>query len=82
MDPISFITTSLDRTVKIWSPKGEQWACINLVKLNNSFWKFPYDWVKYKLREIDGLFDIIKIFEDIDTKNLLGKKDLTLNEKE
>lgn len=82
MDPISFITTSLDRTVKIWSPNGEQWACINLVKLNNSFWKFPYDWVKYKLREIDGLFDIIKIFEDIDTKNLLGKKDLTVYEKE
>jgi hypothetical protein len=44
-DPISFITNSLDKHLKIWSMTGECWADLNMSNFNETIWKFPFDWV-------------------------------------
>ena len=62
-DPLSFVTCSLDKHVKVWSLEGELLGDINLVKLGNNFWKFPFDWVKNKLSEIDDVFDSLEKIE-------------------
>lgn len=62
-DPLSFITCSLDKHVKVWSLSGELLGDINLVKLGNNYWKFPFDWVKNKLSEIDDVFETLEKIE-------------------
>jgi hypothetical protein len=44
-DPTSFITCSVDKHFKIWSPSGELWADVNLGKFDEKIWSFPFDWV-------------------------------------
>jgi len=62
-DPVSFISCSIDKHVKIWSLEGEILGDINLVKLGNNYWRFPFDWVKNKLSEIDDVFDSLEKIE-------------------
>jgi WD40 repeat protein len=62
-DPPSFISCSPDKRVKIWSLAGELIGDLNLVKLGSNIWKFPFDWVKYKLAELDEVFDVLKLIE-------------------
>lgn len=77
-DPQSFITCSLDKHVKIWSLEGELLGDINLVKLGNNYWKFPFDWVKNKLCEIDDVFDSLEKIEK-ERLNEAQKNDIKTN---
>ena len=72
-DPISFITNSLDKHLKIWSMTGDCWADLNLSKFEDTVWKFPFDWVGQKLKDIELVFDALKLIE---------KESLTESEKE
>lgn len=50
--PEGFITTSLDRHVKVWSRSGELWGDIVTFGENPvACWQFPYDWSEEKERE-------------------------------
>jgi len=62
-DPLSFISCSIDKHVKVWSLEGELLGDINLVKFGNNFWKFPFDWVRNKLSEIDDVFESLEKIE-------------------
>ena len=77
-DPQSFITCSLDKHVKVWSLEGELLGDINLVKLGNNYWKFPFDWVKNKLCEIDDVFDSLEKIEK-ERLNETQKNDIKTN---
>lgn len=63
-DPICHVSSSLDKHFKIWSMKGDLWADINLSRQDgNNLWEFPYDWVGQKLKDIELVFDALKIIE-------------------
>lgn len=55
----------MDRHFKIWSMKGELWASINISRYDYSqnFWKFPFDWVGQKLKDIELVFDALRLIE-------------------
>lgn len=60
-EPASYITSSLDKHVKIWSLDGILLGDINLVKLGgNNVWKFPFDWVKNKLDDVEYVFETLE----------------------
>jgi len=43
-DPISFVTCSPDKHVKLWSLEGVLFSDINLIKFDEGrLWKFPFD---------------------------------------
>ncbi|CAD8060727.1 unnamed protein product [Paramecium primaurelia] len=61
---VSFISSSMDKHFKIWSMKGELWSDISLAKYDGSnYWKFPFDWVGQKLKDIELVFDALKLIE-------------------
>ena len=59
-----YISCSLDKSFKIWSPAGDLFAAVNLSKFGSTLWKFPYDWVGVKLSEIEFVFKIQKFIEE------------------
>lgn len=62
---VSFISSSMDRHFKIWSMKGDLWAAINLTKYDSAsnYWRFPFDWVGQKLKDIELVFNALKVIE-------------------
>lgn len=42
---------------------GDLWADVNLSKFDEKLWKFPYDWIGQKLKEIELVFDALKLIE-------------------
>ena len=86
-EPLCYITCSHDKHVKIWGKDGEMQGDINLVKPGKQFWKIPFDWVKYKLKEIDQIFEVCNVIDkndrhysrlmDSDKENI--RKDFLLN---
>lgn len=62
-EPISLITSSLDKHVKIWSHFGDPYADINLHTVGLTQWHFPFDWVKQKMDEIEFVFQTMKLLE-------------------
>ncbi len=42
---------------------GECWADLNLSKFEDTVWKFPFDWVGQKLKDIELVFDALKLIE-------------------
>lgn len=65
----------MDKFFKIWSMNGEVWASINLGRYDSgtNYWKFPYDWVGQKLKDIELVFNALKLIE---------KENLSQKEKE
>lgn len=60
-EPASYITSSLDKHVKVWSLEGVLLGDINLVKLGgNNIWRFPFDWVKNKLEDVEYVFETLE----------------------
>lgn len=42
---------------------GECWADLNMSNFNETIWKFPFDWVGQKLKDIELVFDALKLIE-------------------
>lgn len=67
-DPISFVTASKDKKVKIWSFNCKLLGEINTapslnhINPNKENWKFIVDYEKLKEREIE---EVIEIFEEL-----------------
>lgn len=64
-EPLSIVTCSFDKYVKIWSFEGDQYAFLNLVRFdkNKDHWHFPYDIIKQKIEEIEVVCDFAKVIE-------------------
>lgn len=52
---------------------GELYASVNLARFEENIWHFPFDWVGQKLKDIELVFDALKLIE---------KENLTDHEKE
>jgi hypothetical protein len=62
-EPASFVTNSLDKHFKIWSLSGSIFADVSLGRLEENVWRFPFDWVGQKLKDIELVFDALKLIE-------------------
>jgi len=69
-EPVCFITCSTDKHVKVWNMDGACLGDLNLVKLGNANWNLPFDWVKYKLKDIDDVFAVMRVIEKEETERL------------
>jgi hypothetical protein len=38
------------------------------LNLNHNKWKFPFDWVKIKLDQMDFVFETLKLFDNNNTQ--------------
>lgn len=56
-EPLSFVTCSADKTVKIWSLQAHCYGRILLNRFGRNEWHFPYDWVENKLKDMEDVFD-------------------------
>lgn len=70
--PFGYISTSMDKMVKIWTELGELCGEINLGKEITRLekWKFKFDWEAQHLNDIDR---VKQIFKDI---NLIEQRQL------
>ena len=55
----------------MWSFDCRQFAELCIGKPEDNFWNFPYDWVEHKLKDIDLVFDAMKLIEK---ENLADKE--------
>ena len=64
-EPVSLIVSSADKNFRIFSKNGQLWSDINLSKFGSlkNIWKFPFDWVKQKLDDIDVVFETFETRE-------------------
>ena len=63
-EPLGFITASVDKHVKVWSYKGEDWGDILIVGENPvRKWSFPYDWKKVREKDKTEVIDVMKQIE-------------------
>lgn len=69
-DPRALISCSLDKYVKVWSLEGDLHGYFNLLRLGKKSWEFPFDWVKQKLKEIDGAFSVLSFIEKDEIQRL------------
>lgn len=60
------MSCSLDKCVKMFLKTGDQCANLNIVKFDNNQkqWKFPYDWIELKLKEMDTVFKSQRAIEN------------------
>ena len=63
----------MDKKCKMWSYNCKQCAELCIGRPEDNFWNFPYDWVDHKLKDIDLVFDALKLIE---------KENLTQNQKD
>ena len=62
-NPLSLVTGSQDKQIKVWNYDGLLYGNIHMTKINCNRWNFPFDWVSIKLKEIDQVFDTLEIFD-------------------
>jgi len=74
-DPLSFMTCSKDKKIKIWTYNGDCLGEINTGSFltNNSTrpcnpWRFKLDWEKLKLEEIT---EVMRIYQNVSGSNLV-----------
>lgn len=60
---MSFVTNSFDKHFKIWAYDGQMYASVNLTRFEDTTWRFPFDWVGQKLKDIELVFDALKLIE-------------------
>jgi len=71
------MTASLDQTIKLWGPEAEAYGTINLTSLGRKDWKFPFDWVKLKLCDINEVFHLLELIgEEQFDSSLYSKEEI------
>ncbi len=64
--PLGFITASLDKHVKVWSARGEEWGDIMIVGENPvRLWSFPYDWNEVREKDKADVIEVMKLIEPL-----------------
>lgn len=58
-----FVSVSSDKKIKIWDFDGNGLGLISLVRPQENFWKFRYDWIDIRLSEFDEVFKQLEIIE-------------------
>ena len=56
----AFTSSGKDKFVKVWSIRGELLGQFNITTMDTMIWRFPYDWVRIIMKELDEVFDIIE----------------------
>ena len=61
----------MDEKVKLWHPNGPRlppetssYGTINLAKLGQEDWEFPFNWVTLKLGDINEVFHLLELIGD------------------
>ena len=61
-----FVSSGKDKFIRVWSPRGEKWGEFNIIHMSQPFWRFPYDWVRIIVKELDEVFDLIEKLDKIE----------------
>eukprot|EP00826_Nyctotherus_ovalis_P031485 TRINITY_DN2516_c0_g2_i2.p5 TRINITY_DN2516_c0_g2~~TRINITY_DN2516_c0_g2_i2.p5 ORF type:complete len:144 (-),score=38.69 TRINITY_DN2516_c0_g2_i2:820-1251(-) len=62
--PDGFVTTSLDKHVKLWSREGTLWGDLIICGPNPAlFWNFAYDWSGERESEKEEVIEVLKVIE-------------------
>ena len=69
-EPSCLISCGIDKHVKIWTLEGDILGDINLGRLGNRLWNFPYDWMHAKLQELEEAFKVLKKVERAEMESL------------
>eukprot|EP00347_Sterkiella_histriomuscorum_P016786 403351858 len=68
--PYGFMTTSMDKHVKIWSLFGKLWGDIYLIKENyDKNWCFPFNWKSIRNNEVEQAKKVLSSIRDLQVKS-------------
>mmetsp|Transcript_26396 Transcript_26396/g.12408 ORF Transcript_26396/g.12408 Transcript_26396/m.12408 type:complete len:95 (-) Transcript_26396:182-466(-) len=71
IDPSGFVSSGLDKRVKIWSRMGEPWGEICLERgKGTKFWNFPFDWNKKRIKDLEKVIEVLNLIEDTEEHDL------------
>lgn len=76
-NPEGFITTSLDRHVKLWSRSGELWGDLFISNSSQTqkplVWAFPMDWDEVEKKRVEKVNKVMEEIEKDAIKRILEK---------
>lgn len=74
--PVSVVSGSMDKQVRLWDIQGKSYGGIHMTKLNHSLqWTFPFDWMRPKLEQMEKVFDTLEFLEKTKEKKTQQQKD-------